>query len=117
MARAFGHCARPASGARLIDGNHRFEGVFLDLYFMTRLVRPEDLIVVDDMWLPSVRTAVAYVERNLGLRLEPQTLADGFRWRRRRLGHGVPGVTGDTAVLRLPRERPHPAWDEFVPPC
>jgi predicted O-methyltransferase YrrM len=99
-----------------IDGDHRFEGVFLDIYFMTRLIRPEGLIVVDDMWLPSVRTAVAYLERNLGLRLEPEALPDGFRWRRRRLGHGVPGGTGDTAVLRLPRERPQLGWDEFVPP-
>ena len=50
-----------------VDGDHRFEGVFLDLYFMTRLVKPGGLVVVDDMWMPSVRTAVAYVEKNLGL--------------------------------------------------
>jgi predicted O-methyltransferase YrrM len=42
-----------------VDGDHRFEGVFLDLYFMTRLVRPGGLVVVDDMWMPAVRTAVA----------------------------------------------------------
>ena len=54
-----------------VDGDHRFEGVFLDLYFMTRLVRPGGLVVVDDMWMPAVRTAVAYVERNLAATLEP----------------------------------------------
>ena len=42
-----------------IDGDHRFESVLLDLYYMTRLVRPRGLIVVDDMWMPSIRTAVA----------------------------------------------------------
>src|SRR5918997_5910895 len=42
-----------------VDGDHRFEGVFLDLYFMPRLVKPGALVVVDDMWMPSVRTAVA----------------------------------------------------------
>src|SRR5918999_1666049 len=99
-----------------IDGDHRFEGVFLDLYFMTRLVRPGGLVVVDDMWMPSVRTAVAYVERNLGATLEPNALPNGFRWRRRRLSRGVPAGTGDTAVLRLPKERPALRWDEFVPP-
>jgi predicted O-methyltransferase YrrM len=98
-----------------VDGDHRFEGAFLDIYFMTRLVRPGGLVVVDDMWLPAVRTAVAYGERNLGLELEPEALPDGFRWRRR-LGRGVPGGTGDTAVLRLPPERPELRWDEFVPP-
>lgn len=99
-----------------IDGDHRFEGVFLDLYFMTRLVRPGGLVVVDDMWMPAVRTAVAYVERNLGATLEPDALPSGFRWRRRRLGGGVPTGSGDMAVLRLPSDRPQLGWDEFVPP-
>jgi predicted O-methyltransferase YrrM len=99
-----------------VDGDHRFEGVFLDLYFMTRLVRPGGLVVVDDMWMPAIRTAVAYVERNLGATLEPDALPTAFRWRKRPLSRGVPGGTGDTAVLRLPSERPTPRWDEFVPP-
>jgi predicted O-methyltransferase YrrM len=99
-----------------VDGDHRFEGVFLDLYFMTRLVRTGGLIVVDDMWMPAVRTAVAYVERNLGATLEPDALPGAFRWRKRPLSRGVPGGTGDTAVLRLPSERPALRWDEFVPP-
>ena len=100
-----------------VDGEHRFEGVFLDLYFMTRLVRPGGLVVVDDTWLPAVRLAIAYVERNLGVTLEPDALPDGFHWRRRRpLEHGVPRGSGAMAVLRLPRERPALAWDGFVRP-
>ena len=99
-----------------VDGDHRFEGVFLDLYFMTRLVRAQGLVVVDDMWMPAVRTAVAYVERNLGLTLEPDALPDGFRWRRRGWGGGVPRGEGDMAVLRLPSVPPALRWDEFVPP-
>jgi predicted O-methyltransferase YrrM len=99
-----------------VDGDHRFEGVFLDLYFMTRLVRPGGLVVVDDMWMPAVRTAVAYVERNLGATLETDALPNAFRWRKRPLRRGVPSGPGDTAVLRLPSERAKPRWDEFVPP-
>jgi predicted O-methyltransferase YrrM len=99
-----------------VDGDHRFEGVFLDLYYMTRLVRPGGLVVVDDMWMPAVRTAVAYVEKNLGVTLEPDALPSGFRWRRRPLSRGVPSGSGDTAVLRLPADRPALRWDEFVPP-
>jgi predicted O-methyltransferase YrrM len=99
-----------------VDGDHRFEGVFLDLYFMTRLVMPGGLVVVDDMWMPAVRTAVAYVEKNLGATLEPNALPKAFRWRKRPLRRGVPSGTGDTAVLRLPGERRAPRWDEFVPP-
>jgi predicted O-methyltransferase YrrM len=99
-----------------VDGDHRFEGVFLDLYYMTRLVKPGGLVVVDDMWMPAVRTAVAYLEKNLATTLEPDALPGAFRWRRRPLSRGVPSGTGDTAVLRLPTERPELRWDEFVPP-
>jgi predicted O-methyltransferase YrrM len=99
-----------------IDGDHRFEGVFLDLYFMTRLVEAGGLVVVDDMWMPSVRTAVAYVERNLGASLEPDALPNGFRWRRRPMKRGVAGGRGDMAVLRLPSEPTKPRWDAFVAP-
>jgi predicted O-methyltransferase YrrM len=98
-----------------VDGDHRFEGVFLDLYYMTRLVKPGGVVVVDDMWMPAVRTAVAYVEKNLGVTLEPDSLPSGFRWRRRPLSRGVPTGSGDTAVLRLPTERLALRWDEFVP--
>jgi predicted O-methyltransferase YrrM len=100
-----------------IDGDHRFEGVFLDLYYMTRLVEPGGLVVVDDMWMPSVRMAVAYVERNLGAGLETAALPDGFRWCRRTLRRGVPAGRGAMAVLRLPRERLELPWDQFVAPC
>jgi predicted O-methyltransferase YrrM len=99
-----------------VDGDHRFEGVFLDLYYMTRLVKPGGLVVVDDMWMPAVRTAVAYMEKNLAITLESDALPGAFRWRRRPLSRGVPSGTGDTAVLRLPTERPELRWDEFVPP-
>jgi predicted O-methyltransferase YrrM len=100
-----------------IDGDHRFEGVFLDLYFMSRLVRGGGLVVVDDTWMPAVRLAVAYVERNLGAELLTDALPDAFRWRRRRpLERGVPRGRGAMAVLRLPRERVELAWDGFVQP-
>jgi hypothetical protein len=79
-------------------------------------VRPGGLVVVDDMWMPSIRTAVAYVEKNLRLALEPEALADGFRWTRRPLSRGVPRGRGGLAVLRTPAERPELRWDEFVPP-
>jgi predicted O-methyltransferase YrrM len=99
-----------------IDGDHRFESVFLDIYFMTRLVRPRGLIVVDDMWMPAARLAVAYVERNLGVTLEPGALPTAFRWRRQYFSRGIPSGTGNMAVLRVPAERAKLGWDEFVPP-
>jgi predicted O-methyltransferase YrrM len=100
-----------------IDGDHRFESALLDLVFMDRLVRPGGLIVVDDMWMPSVRLAVSYVERNLDLELQPDALPGSFSWRRRRsrLSRGVPDGAGGIAVLRTPLERPPRPWDRFEP--
>lgn len=99
-----------------VDGDHRFEGVLLDLVFMTRLVKPGGLIVVDDMWMPSVRAAVSYVESNLDLELEPKALPSGFSWSRRsRLTRGVPKGSGDVAVLRNPADPPPRPWDRFEP--
>jgi predicted O-methyltransferase YrrM len=99
-----------------VDGDHRFESVLFDICFMARLVQPGGLIVVDDMWMPSIRTAVAYVEKNLSLTLEPEALPDAFRWRRRPLSRGVPRGRGALAVLRTPAERAELRWDDFNPP-
>ncbi|MEU6369500.1 class I SAM-dependent methyltransferase [Streptomyces sp. NPDC046931] len=52
--------------AAFVDGSHRFHEVFVDLYFLRKIVRPGGLIVIDDDWAPSVRTAVHYYEQNLG---------------------------------------------------
>lgn len=99
-----------------VDGDHRFEGVLLDLVFMARLVKPGGLIVVDDLWMPSVRLAVSYVDRNLDLELEPKALPNGFSWgRRSRLGRGVPKGSGEVAVLRNPVDPPARPWDRFEP--
>jgi predicted O-methyltransferase YrrM len=99
-----------------VDGDHRFESVLLDLTFMDRLIRPGGLIVVDDMWMPGVRLAVAYVERNLDLVSEPGALPGGFRWRRAsKLRRGIPEGSGEMAVLRVPTDPPPRPWDRFDP--
>ena len=49
-----------------IDGNHRFEAVFLDLVYAGRLLREGGVVVVDDMQLPAVRRAVEFCIDNLG---------------------------------------------------
>ena len=73
--------------------------------------------MVDNTWMPPVRLAVAYVERNGGAALQRDAVLDGFRCRRRLpLERGVPRGRGTTAVMRLPRERPALAWDSIVRP-
>lgn len=49
----------------------------MDLYFLRKIVRPGGLVVVDDDWAPSVRTAVRYYEQNLGWTAIPDVFACG----------------------------------------
>jgi predicted O-methyltransferase YrrM len=37
-----------------MDGDHRFDGVFVDLFYFARLVRPGGVVFLDDWQLPSV---------------------------------------------------------------
>jgi predicted O-methyltransferase YrrM len=59
-----------------VDGNHRFDGVFLDLVCLGRLVRPGGIVFVDDYQLPSVARAASFCRTNLGWTLEESSEAD-----------------------------------------
>lgn len=56
--------------AAFVDGKHRFDGVFLDLVYLGRLIRPGGIVFVDDYQLPSVRHAASFCMSNLGWTLE-----------------------------------------------
>jgi predicted O-methyltransferase YrrM len=81
--------------AAFVDGSHRFHEVFVDLYFLRKIVRPGGIVVMDDDWAPSVHTAARYFEANLGW-----TTFDG-RTRRCR-------------ALRLPDAVIEPDFRDFV---
>jgi predicted O-methyltransferase YrrM len=53
-----------------VDGNHRFDGVFLDLIYLGRLVRHGGVVFVDDYQLPAVARAASFCPTNLGWTLE-----------------------------------------------
>jgi len=64
-----------------VDGNHRFDGVFLDLVFLGRLVRAGGIVFVDDYQLPAVARAASFCVTNLGWTLEEVSAADDLhRW-------------------------------------
>lgn len=81
--------------AAFVDGSHRFHEVFVDLYFLRKLVRPGGLIVLDDTAWPSVATAVRYFDLNLG-------------WKPVEIG-------GRLTARRLPNERFEPNFTDFRP--
>jgi predicted O-methyltransferase YrrM len=52
-----------------VDGNHRFDGVFLDLIYLGRLVRRGGIVFLDDYQLPAVARAASFFVTNLGWEL------------------------------------------------
>jgi predicted O-methyltransferase YrrM len=99
--------------AAFVDGSHRFHEVFVDLYFLRKLVRPGGLIVMDDDWTPSVRAAVRYYETNLGWTAIPDAFAGGTY---RNLGDDPAAeAVPRCRALRLPDELVEPPFDQFQP--
>ncbi len=82
-----------------VDGNHRFDAVFVDLFYLGRLVRKGGIVFLDDYQLPGVARAASFFASNLGWTLEEVSAADDLhQW----------------AVLRtsaIPDTRP---FDHFV---
>ena len=99
--------------AAFVDGSHRFHEVFVDLYFLRKIVRPGGLVVIDDDWAPSVRAAARYYERNLGWREVPPAFADGTR----RPVRGDPAAeeVPRCRALRLPEPVLEPGFEDFKP--
>ncbi|HEV2724468.1 MAG TPA: hypothetical protein VGV10_07530, partial [Thermoleophilaceae bacterium] len=63
-------------------------------------------VVIDDLWMPAIRAATSYMERNLDYVLDSDALPGGFRKRRSVLARRR--SKGRVAVLRKPlveRER------------
>lgn len=82
-----------------IDGNHRFDGVFVDLVFIGRLLRPGGIVFVDDYQLPAVEKAVSFFVANLGWHIEEVSPSDDLhQW----------------AVVRTSLEPDTRAFDHFV---
>jgi predicted O-methyltransferase YrrM len=82
-----------------VDGKHRFDGVFLDLVYLGRLVRAGGIVFLDDYQLPAVARAAAFCVTNLGWTTEEVSAADDLhQW----------------TVLRTPRMPDTGPFDYYV---
>jgi predicted O-methyltransferase YrrM len=82
-----------------VDGNHRFDAVFLDLIFLGRLVRAGGIVFLDDYQLPAIARVASFCTTNLGWSLEEVSAPDDLhQW----------------AVLRTSREPDTRPFDYFV---
>jgi predicted O-methyltransferase YrrM len=59
-----------------VDGNHRFDGVFVDLVYIARMVRPGGVVILDDYQLPGIARATKFFTANRGWTLEEVSAAD-----------------------------------------
>jgi predicted O-methyltransferase YrrM len=94
-----------------IDGNHRFDDVLVDFYLADQVLSVGGLMVLDDTWMASIRTVVAFVLANRAYEVVPQRsdrmaalrkLKDDDRdWRHFRPFPVVNKQTGGLANLKL----------------
>lgn len=71
-----------------VDGNHRFDGVFLDLVYLGRLVRPGGIVFIDDYQLPAIARAASFCLTNLDWTLEETSVDDDLHhWAVLRTSH------------------------------
>lgn len=96
-----------------IDGDHRYDAVFIDMYYMHHLIRPGGWILVDDMQLPAVATAVRFFESSLGYERDPSNDIRSSSRLKRLQGKKEPHPR--TAIFRRPDSTPKRAWDHFEP--
>jgi len=60
----------------LVDGSHRFDAVFVDLYYLGRMLRAGGIVFLDDYQLPAVARAASFFTTNLGSGVEETSSAD-----------------------------------------
>jgi predicted O-methyltransferase YrrM len=82
-----------------VDGNHRFDAVFVDLIFVNRLLKPGGVVILDDAWFDPVYLACRFGETNLGYAL----IADFF--------------DGDHNAERSPRMKSRPLMRAYRKPA
>ena len=65
----------------VVDGNHRFDAVFVDLYYLGRLLSPGGIVFLDDWQLPGVARAAGFFQANVGWTLaEVNSEQDLHHW-------------------------------------
>ena len=47
-----------------IDGGHRYDEIFVDFYFVDRLLRQNGVIVFHDMWLRGTQLVMSFIKNN-----------------------------------------------------
>lgn len=68
-------------GVVFIDGQHHFDHVLLEVFFAHRIIPTGGLIVIDDVWMPGVRQAMAWWLAHRNCELVRLVEGAGSAWR------------------------------------
>lgn len=49
----------------LIDGGHKFDDVFIDFHYASRLIAENGYIILDDIWMDSIKSVCSWIDENL----------------------------------------------------
>jgi len=82
----------------LIDGGHRFDEIFIDFHYVRSLLNPSGFVLLDDLWMPSTKSVVSWIETNLE-----------SEWDR------LPSVPKNFAVFQKRDIADTRAWYDFTP--
>jgi len=83
----------------IVDGNHRFEHVVVDLFFLGRILKLGSLIFIDDIQLTGIKKAVLFFMKNLEWKIEKE---------------GRSSKHHEWAALRTRSEALERSYDSFV---
>lgn len=91
-------------GLVFVDGMHTFDYVLLDCFYADLLLERDGLLILDDLWMPAVRQALAFFLANRRYAFQPLA-GESTSWSEHRRLY---------AVLRKGGED-YRSWDHFVP--
>lgn len=63
-----------------IDGNHLFDYVFLDLFYLGQLIKKGGIIILDDYNFPGINKALSFFINNLNWKVEETSNDDKHHW-------------------------------------
>jgi len=64
-----------------VDGNHRFDYVFIDLFYVGQILKKGGVVILDDYNLPGIEKAAAFFVNNLSWKIEELSPSDdAHRW-------------------------------------
>lgn len=92
-----------------IDGDHRFDGAFIDFILGDKILDVGGIIVLDDLWMPSIQKLCGFIENNMQYKRLDQRHHRRPIWRR--LGNSA--TPARVAAFRKQADD-HREWTHFV---